>query len=195
MKAIREKSNNEIVYIGDDLVLDSEVGLYGNGFVANNITIAEYEFIEVDNVPVDYMGRHYTYTDGVWTATQAKIDCDTEKLVEIKTQKFSQLQIKKHTLRDAGFRVDVNGNSILFNSDINARVAYNELALQFQYNPAFTTFWKASDEAWLEMNLELYQTVIAAGKTHIENCFSWQAQKEQEINAATTVDEVNNIEI
>ena len=81
MKIIREKSTNEIIYKGDDLVLDEAIGLYGNDFRANNITVAEYELLDVDiaSIPADYMGRHYTYNDGVWTATETKARYDYEQ--------------------------------------------------------------------------------------------------------------------
>lgn len=191
MKAIREKSNNEIVYVGDDLVLDSAIGLYGDGFKANNINIAEYELIEVDNVPVDYIGRHYIYTDGTWTKTQTKIDYDAEKLNEKKQTKLSQVQLKKNEMRDAGFLV----NDIKFDSDIAARLAYTELGLQLQSSPEFVTMWKASNGICVTMNAALYQQVIAAGKTHIESCFAWQAAKEIEINNADNIEILESIEI
>ena len=98
----------------------------------------------------------------------------------------------------------------MFDSDIAARTAYSELGLQFinglnmfqmvtdqpiTINTEFATSWKASNGVWVTMDYELYQTVMIAGKTHIESCFMWQANKEIEINATTTVDDVNAIEI
>lgn len=116
---------------------------------------------------------------------------ETNYINNLKSQKLAQVQTKKNELRDAGFLVD----GVLFDSDIAARVAYSELGMQFMNNTEFSTSWKASNGVWVTMDYELYQKVMIAGKTHIESCFMWQANKEIEINAATTIDDVNAIEI
>lgn len=116
---------------------------------------------------------------------------ETNYLNNIKSEKLKLIQTKKNEMRDAGFIVD----DIKFDSDIAARLAYTELGLQLQANPEFTTMWKASDGVWVTMNYALYQQVITAGKAHIESCFAWQAAKEQEIDAATTIEELDAVEI
>jgi len=116
---------------------------------------------------------------------------ETNYINSLKAQKLAQVQDKKNIIRDAGFLVD----GILFDSDLPARVAYSELGMQFMTTPEFSTSWKASNGVWVTMDYELYQTVMIAGKTHIESCFMWQANRETEINAATTIDDVNAIEI
>ena len=197
MKIIIEKANNEVVYCKPILEL-TENGLIGENFTASNITSDYYELIDnVDNVPDDYMGRHYTYNKntGEWAITQTGLNYRAEKLQEAKQAKLQQVQDKRKIIQDEGFLVNVNGNDILFDSDLSARVAYSELGMQFMTNPEFATSWKASNGVWVTMDYELYQNVMIAGKTHIESCFMWQANKEIEINAATTIDDVNAIEI
>jgi hypothetical protein len=79
MKIVREKSTNEVVYKGDDLVLDNIMGLYGKNFRANNITNKDYELLDVDNIPNDFIGRHYIYADNIWVETETKIQYDIEE--------------------------------------------------------------------------------------------------------------------
>jgi len=123
--------------------------------------------------------------------TEAYQEFETNYINNLKSQKLTQVQEKKNQMRDAGFFV----NEILFDSDMAARTAYLELAMQIQMNPAFTIKWKASNGVWVDMNASLFQSVMTAGKAHIEYCFAWQEAKEIEIKAATTADEVNMIDI
>ena len=114
------------------------------------------------------------------------------ELNQLKSEKLQQIQLKKNELRDAGFLVD----GILFDSDLPARTAYNEIALKFMADPSFIKRdWKASTGVWVDMNFTLFQKLITQGEIHLESCFMWQANKEIAINAATTVDDVNAIEI
>jgi len=78
MKIIIEKSTNEVVYSGQDLVLTDE-GLKGNSFGASNITTENYILKEVDYLPPFFGGRRYTYIDGKFEATEtgaAAVDRD-----------------------------------------------------------------------------------------------------------------------
>ena len=192
MKIIREKQTNEILYCGNDLVLNSD-GLKTASIKASNIKPDNYEMLDVDeaDIPSDFIGRSYTFIDGLWTRTALGVQRQQEQFQQLKTNKLSQVQLKKNEMIDAGFLV----NDIKFDSDIAARLAYAELGLQLQSNPEFTTMWKASDGVWVTMNSTLYQQVIAAGKTHIESCFAWQAAKEIEINTSSTIEELESIEI
>ena len=92
---------------------------------------------------------------------------------------------------DGGFVHD----GILWDSDGNARIAYAELAMRYQYDPTFATTWKASDGYWVEMTPTLFQAVYAAGSEHVQKCFAWQAQKEEEIKACETVEELEGVKV
>jgi len=118
---------------------------------------------------------------------------ETNYINNLKSQKLKQIQERKNVMRDAGFYVKVDDVDTLFDSDTSARIAYTEIAMQLQNNPEFTTMWKASSGVCVTMNATLFQSVMIAGKTHIESCFAWQANKEIEVHTANTVDEVNNI--
>ena len=97
----------------------------------------------------------------------------------------------RHKAIDDGFMHD----GILWDSDANARIAYAELAMRYQYDPAFVTTWKASDGYWVEMTAPLFQAVHAAGAEHVQTCFAWQAAKEEEIRACESVEELEAVVI
>lgn len=104
-------------------------------------------------------------------------------------KKLAAIQAGKVAARDRG--VEVNG--VLFDSDLAARMAYNELAVRFQANPDFSTSWKASAGQWVTMDAALFAQVMAAGEAHIQACFTWQADREQEVAAAVATADLEAI--
>lgn len=112
-----------------------------------------------------------------------------DKLSAAVEKKLAAIQVGKVAARDGG--VVVNG--ILFDSDLAARMAYNELAIRFQQNPSFSTQWKASKGQWVTMDAALFAQVMAAGEAHIQACFAWQAEREAEVMAAQNIEEVEAV--
>lgn len=110
-------------------------------------------------------------------------------LEQAKAAKLAAIQAEKARARDAGFLV----SGVLFDSDSAARVAYLELAMRLQAEPVLSTFWKASDGVWVTMDAALFAQVYASGEAHIAACFAWQADREAEVAAAQTVEEVQAV--
>ena len=119
----------------------------------------------------------------------SKVVTTADKLRIEAEKKLAAIQAGKVAARDRG--VEVNG--VLFDSDLAARMAYNELAIHFQQNPDFSTGWKASAGQWVTMDAALFAQVMAAGEAHIQACFAWQAAREMEVAAAQTVAEVEAV--
>lgn len=129
------------------------------------------------------------YWKGRWVVADEYPKPPQPCLEDIKAAKLNAIHAEKNRARDAGFTVD----GVLFDSDTQARVAYLELEMQLDRDPAYSVQWKASEGLWVTMNAELYAQVKAAGQAHIENCFAWQAAREAEVEAAATVDEVRAV--
>ena len=119
------------------------------------------------------------------------ISIDTQEFIDLRKDLLSQANTKKKEMRDGGF--DVSGTT--FDSDINARMSYAELAMQLLADSAYSTTWKSSDGVWVTMDAILYAQVASAGETHIASTFTWLAGKQTEINACTTVAELQAIAI
>lgn len=108
---------------------------------------------------------------------------------ELKEQKLQSIQQEKIRVRDGGF--DIDGTH--YDSDLPARMSYNELAVRLQQNPEYTTPWKASEGQWVTMDAALYASVVTYGEAHMTAVFTWQATKEAEINACTTIEQLEAV--
>ena len=116
---------------------------------------------------------------------------NNEILLDYKPSKLFEIQMEKNRARDGGF----NLNGVHYDSDTGARLAYTELAMRLQSDPAFVTEWKASDDTWVTMNAVLFSQMYTAGATHIANCFAWQKAREDEVNNASTLEELDAINL
>ena len=113
-----------------------------------------------------------------------------DKLENAAKAKFKAIQAGQVKAKAGGIVV----NGILFDSDLSARMAYNELALRFSQNPTFSTRWKASTGSWVTMDAVLFSQVMAAGEAHIQGCFAWQEEREQEAAAALAAKDLEALE-
>lgn len=96
-------------------------------------------------------------------------DIDTSNHIVLRNIYLQILDMQKKDKLDAGFFVD----GILFDSDVNARLAYAELAMKFTTNPSYTKKWKASSGIWVDMDFDLFQKVCCMGELHISKVFEW----------------------
>lgn len=115
----------------------------------------------------------------------------TQKLDTLKAQKREAVQRGKVIARDGGF--DIDGTH--YDSDLPARMSYNELAVRLQQNPTYSTPWKASEGQWVTMDAPLYASVVTHGEAHMTAVFTWQATKEAEINACTTIEQLEAVSV
>lgn len=86
----------------------------------------------------------------------------------LEQKQFALNQEKKSRL-NAGFDLD----DVHYDYDINARIAYRELADELREDPSYITPWKASEGIWVTMDATLYSQVKQAGKAHIASVFAW----------------------
>lgn len=150
--------------------------LRGKILVPQNITTFETED-----------GTFYSY-DELWIDDSGH---DVSTLEGCKLVLLGIAGSKKKQLLDGGFEL----NGTLFDSDINARMAYAELGMKFQASPTYSTQWKASPGVWVTMDATLYAQIASAGEAHISGIFAWLAGVQAQIAAAETVQELMEIEI
>lgn len=104
-------------------------------------------------------------------------------------RKLQEVQVEKSRVLNSGF---MHGG-ILYDSDEAARIAYGMLGLKFLQTPSYSTSWKASGEIWVTMTVVLFAAVQVSYEQHMTDCFAWQAQKQQEIAAASTTEVIKAI--
>jgi hypothetical protein len=150
---------------------------------------AGYHEYRIEQPPQGYTATAWEEVDVDGVVVKRPKAIASKPLDELRERKRAEIQAEKKRVRDGGFLVD----GVLFNSDAHARTAYLELANELQADPAYTTRWKASDGVWVDMDVFMYGGVKAAGKALIQDVFAWQAAKEQELMAAQTPEEIQEI--
>ena len=101
-------------------------------------------------------------------------------------------QAEKSKARDAGVYINVDGRDVLFDTDVNARMAYADFYTAVKEDPLFKVdYWKASTGEWICMDAAMYQKVRAAGTAHIMAIHNWQSKKDAELDAIKLEDYTN----
>lgn len=137
-----------------------------------------------------HAGPHNTSVDSYGNITFT-LD-ETEYMAKLKAELKHQINTEKNKARDSG--VEVNGT--LFDTDYNARVSYQECLMKMKEDPAYTEpVWKASDGQYCVMDKETLDAVMEAGTLHIRSVFEWQHDVEQQIQAATTIEDLMAIDV
>lgn len=101
-------------------------------------------------------------------------------LADLAAEKMAAIQAEKNRVRDGGF---IHAG-VRYDSDAEARLAYLELATKLAQDSTYSTPWKASAGAWVQMDAALFSALQPAYEAHISACFAWQGAREQEIAAA-----------
>jgi hypothetical protein len=141
--------------------------------------VAPYAYMfEGQRVDVHTLAQHDARPDGATIV---------DPLEDIKDHKKAELQAEKVRVRDGGVMV----GGVLFDTDQNARLAYQEFFMMWTLNPAYTVEkWKASPGAWVVMDGAKYQEVMQAGAQQMQAVYSWQEQQETTLKSATTAEAV-----
>ncbi len=86
----------------------------------------------------------------------------------------------KKQARDAGVTVD----GILFDTDISARVSYQDFQAELSLDPDYVVDkWRASEGIFVKMDAALYTKVKAAGKKLLTDVYAWQSLQEAKVAA------------
>lgn len=99
------------------------------------------------------------------------------------------VQNEKCHMRDRG----VEFEGMTWDTDGAARIAYVEMAAKLQSDPDYTTIWRASPGSWASMDAVTFARFQAVYEAHVQTCFAWQAEREAEIDACTSIDELATV--
>lgn len=113
---------------------------------------------------------------------------DIEKQTILYNSLISTLRTQKLILRDGGITV----NGIKFDTDLEARMAYQDLNMEFQLDSTFTVEnWKASAGVWITMTKDIFDAYCVAWKQHLSDIFTYVKTKETEIANATDLSTID----
>lgn len=96
-------------------------------------------------------------------------------IIPIPPRTADDINQERKAMIDAGCYV----NGVLFDADSNAQIAYMGFEKALQFDPTYSTSWKASAGVWVTMNATLYAQVVPVILAHVAACFAWQKEQEQ----------------
>lgn len=152
-------------------------------------------------IPIEY--QYIGYNDELYTQEPHEIIVGVDKAVQTfvavpvdveigKKRILEKVQAEKVKIRDGGLDL----NETHWDTDERAQAAYVKYYLGLLQDQTLTIpDWKASSGVWVEMNALLFQGVQAALKEHESVLFTWQRQKEAEINDCATIAALKNVSI
>lgn len=144
----------------------------------NNVVIARYNVcpVGVSAIPApDDVRCGYVYKNGAFSPPSMSFELQKQLLLD-------QARATKQEKLYGGVFVD----GVLFDTDIPARVAYQELAFLLQRNPTETVQWKASAGVWVTMTAALFEKLQTAFRQHLETVFSFYRRFCSDVENATT---------
>lgn len=133
--------------------------------------------------PQGMLTDFYTTVDGIkW---KLDINAAKKRLLEI-------IQAEKKRIRDGGIEID----GVIFDSDKTASIAYRLFfATKLSQDPTYIKRWKASNGTWVTMDAKLFAKIETSMENLYSSVFEWQEAKTEEIEACTTADELEQIEV
>jgi hypothetical protein len=135
-----------------------------------------------------YNGPYYNifedHAESYYVPTDQNIDVVKSSLKE-------KVAYNRWAYETEGITVTVQNAEIFVSTQRGERDIFLQ-ALQLGKNNAT---WKFDNDIWLVLTLEDLNTIVTAVMTHVQIAFDWESQKINEINSATTLQQLDLIEI
>lgn len=127
--------------------------------------------IEVKN------GPFWTFTDthAVYHYEPIRLELQT-----VKSFLLQELAAERWKKENKGIEVTVNGTVYKFNTDVDTRNRLQVASNLTEVN------WKVGQDNWVTFSQSDIQTVLTAILTHVQQCFDWEKQMTDTINACQT---------
>lgn len=141
----------------------------------------------VFNPKIEFLnGPFWEFTD-----TQAISSYRVENLgIEaVKNMLKEQVAAERWKKENSGVLVPVNGADYSFASDKDTRAVLSNSTNLTSIN------WKINRDVWINMTGADAQNILNAILNHVQSCFDWELSKIQEIDACTTLQELDELTI
>lgn len=151
--------------------------------IDENTTIYSMEFNYPEhNRKIHYLeGPYWTYENNKAIAGYLVKDQPVESVQHALKQLAAEQRWKMEV---AGTKTTVQNIEVTVDTNRDARNIFVQQYLLM--DDAATVRWKFP-EAWITLTKAELGQVVLAGATHIQNAFTWESSKVEEINAATTL--------
>lgn len=134
-------------------------------------------------------GPFWTYENdeavATWTAVDKPIDL-------VKGELISQVAFERYKKENAGVTLTVQGVEVWCDTSRGNRdIFFQKYAVMGENE---TVNWKFPN-TWLTLTKAELGAIVAQGTAYIQGCFDWEVQKAAEINACTTLAELDAISL
>jgi hypothetical protein len=122
------------------------------------------------------------------TIDYSKLITPADKFNKAKESKFQEIAQSRYTAEISGITVD----NIKIKTDRESQALITGAALQALQDPTYTCNWK-TENGFVTLTAEQIQAVAVAVRQHVQSCFDHEAELVPLIEAATTIEELEQI--
>jgi hypothetical protein len=188
MKIIKDK-NNIVTHAGEDLELTAE-GLFGPGFRSPTVSTKTHTLETVDSIPTGWTGGDYAY-DGTWTLTTQGTAKKQAEFDAAKAQKYKDLSQYAKTILSNAMSDYSEWEAISWPLLISEAEQFQVDGTVGEYMVAEigVKYPAAADLAAVILQRKEVMKQLRAGVVLVRQ------QKEAEIEATETIEQLNGIDI
>lgn len=114
---------------------------------------------------------------------------DNRTIEDHRAAKLRELKLERDRQIESGFSWDGS----VFDSDATAQMRLMGLRMKAQVDPAFSEVWRLQDNSWRILTASDVLAVWETLENHIRMAFQKFLSKEAEVNAATTVQGIQDV--
>lgn len=132
-----------------------------------------------------------------WTIEETKVTgiwnvVDTTNLDIIRSHFKNIITNNRYFAEVGGFKITIQGTEVTIDTTRDGRQIYLDTYLAM--SDTETINWKFN-EAWIAVTKSDMEEIVFAGKQHIQNCFTWEKNKHDEIDACTVRSEFEDVDL
>lgn len=156
-----------------------------------NVRVRPVEFVsEAHNPKTQFLiGPYWSYTDDLATATYK---ANPKDINIIKSELKQELAAVRYEKEISGTKVTIQGKEVTADTNRGSRDIFAQKYLLMGDND--TVEWKFP-EGWVTLTKTEMAQVVTAINNHVQNSFTWELQKVNEIDSCETHDYLNDVVI
>lgn len=149
--------------------------------------LPDLQLIEVSD---DVYTEILTMMPAIYDDTQFKRVELTQTLDELKTAKRTEIAAARYTAETGGIEVD----GVTIATDRGSQALLTAAVVMARLDPEFKTQWKCADGRFVTLDAMQLRAIGDAVIAHVESCFAREGELCEQIDAATTPDELDAIQ-
>lgn len=178
----------------DDLDITFTLPSTNDAYLEVSSTVKFFPVSYVEPYPFNpkieqYAGPFYTFDATSAVGTYNAVD---KNMDEVKGNLKGIVASNRYDRECSGLKVTIQGNEVFVYTDRQNRNMYIQ-QYQFMADNA-TALWKFP-EMWLTLSKAEMGAIITASVAHIHDAFAWEGTKAAEIDACTTLAELDLVEV